>query len=78
MSDPTEAGRAAVDGSGSCQVCGRTIALRKDGMPKATHKREIHHNPDAPPEHHVKSWVECHGSRLPPVEYVAAYEAAKK
>jgi hypothetical protein len=76
--DLADAGRKAVNGTGTCQVCGRTLALRLDGTPKATHKREILHNPDAHPDHHVKSWTECHGSRLPPAEYVAAREAAKK
>lgn len=74
---PSDAGREAVNGKGTCQVCDAEIALRADGMPKRAHKRTVVHNPDADPGHHVVSTFECHGSRLPPTEYVAAFEAAR-
>ena len=71
---PTAAGAAAVKrrkGKGTCQVCARSITVRPDGMPARTHNRMIEHN------HKVKHFTECHGSRLPSAEYVAAYNAAR-
>lgn len=75
---PTEAGRAAVSGNGKCQVCGKDIALRQDGMPMRSHNRTVLHNPDAAPEHRVTSTFECYGSRLPPLEYKEAFEEARR